>query len=289
MKGVAEGADVEFDSILAMNVRTEIAYGLFSDGCTALSWKAGDASFLAQNWDWQHEQMENLILIRIRQPSKPLIHMITEAGIIGKIGLNSAGVGVCLNAIRARGVDFKKLPCHLSLRASLESSSRNEAVSTLMKVGVASACHLLIADATGGMGLECSSQDICRLAMGNGMVLHTNHFLVEHAGVQEKMQLKDSPFRLQRIRDLVIAAETEDPVPTAASIGKLLEDEMNYPTAICRAETEDSSVTTLFSIDMDLTKKTARIRLGRPSAPENTLFLCPKDSESLHINGHSSD
>ncbi len=269
-----------------MNVRTEIAYGMFTDGCTALSWKAGDASFLAQNWDWQLEQKENLILARIRQPSKPLIHMITEAGIIGKIGLNSAGVGVCLNAIRARGVDFNKLPCHLSLRAALESSSRNEAVATLEKVGVASACNIIIADATGGMGLECSSQDICKLAMGNGRVLHTNHFLVEHAGVEDKMQLKDSPFRLQRIRGLVAAAETEDPIPSAESIGKLLEDEMNYPAAICRAETEDSTVATLFSIEMDLTTKTARVRLGRPSATEDTLFLRPCDSRSLHINGH---
>lgn len=49
LPGVAEGAGVSFDSILAMNVRTEIAYGMFSDGCTALSWKAGDASLLAQN------------------------------------------------------------------------------------------------------------------------------------------------------------------------------------------------------------------------------------------------
>lgn len=286
MLGVAEGADVDFDSILAMNVRTEIAYGMFSDGCTALSWKAGDASFLAQNWDWQHEQKENLILLRIRQSSKPTIHMITEAGIIGKIGLNSAGVGVCLNAIRARGVDFNKLPCHLALRAALDSSSRDGAVSTLENAGVASACHILIADATGGVGLECSSQDICKLTMGDGRVLHTNHFLIEHGGVEEKMQMKDSPFRLQRIRDLVAEAETKDPKPSAQIIGRFLEDEMNYPTAICRAQTEDSTVATLFSVVMDLTAKTATVRLGRPSATEDTLSLNPSDAEPVLINGH---
>lgn len=51
MQGVADGAGVEFEDILTLNVRTEIAYGMFSDGCTALSWKDGEKSFLAQNWD----------------------------------------------------------------------------------------------------------------------------------------------------------------------------------------------------------------------------------------------
>lgn len=56
MQGVGDGAGVEFEDVLALNVRTEIAYGLFSDGgCTALSWRdlnGGEgASFLAQNWD----------------------------------------------------------------------------------------------------------------------------------------------------------------------------------------------------------------------------------------------
>jgi len=51
MKGIAVGADVDFESILALNVRTEIAFGMVSDGCTAFCWKTKEASFLAQNWD----------------------------------------------------------------------------------------------------------------------------------------------------------------------------------------------------------------------------------------------
>jgi isopenicillin-N N-acyltransferase-like protein len=52
IRGVAEGAGVAYEDILALNVRTEIAFGAFSDGCTALSWKRGEKSLLAQNWDW---------------------------------------------------------------------------------------------------------------------------------------------------------------------------------------------------------------------------------------------
>jgi hypothetical protein len=51
MRGVADGASLDLEDILALNVRTEIAYGMFSDGCTAFSWKVGEKSFIAQNWD----------------------------------------------------------------------------------------------------------------------------------------------------------------------------------------------------------------------------------------------
>jgi isopenicillin-N N-acyltransferase-like protein len=51
MRGIAEGANKTLADIIALNVRTEINFGLFSDGCTALSWLHDDASILAQNWD----------------------------------------------------------------------------------------------------------------------------------------------------------------------------------------------------------------------------------------------
>ena len=88
-------------------------------------------SWLAQNWDWMPAQKRNLIVLSIpsqsHAPSVPAIKMVTEAGIIGKIGLNSSGVGVCLNAIKIKGMDPTKLPCHLGLRMVLESPSRAEA------------------------------------------------------------------------------------------------------------------------------------------------------------------
>lgn len=51
MKGLAEASHVPFESILALNVRTEIAYGMSADGCTAFAWKSDQAAFMGQNWD----------------------------------------------------------------------------------------------------------------------------------------------------------------------------------------------------------------------------------------------
>lgn len=51
MRGIADGAGVELADVLALNVRTEIAFGLFTDGCTMLAWHSEQSAFIAQNWD----------------------------------------------------------------------------------------------------------------------------------------------------------------------------------------------------------------------------------------------
>jgi isopenicillin-N N-acyltransferase-like protein len=192
--------------------------------------------------------------------------MMTEAGIVGKIGLNSSSVGVTLNAIKARDVDFAKLPCHLALRTVLNSTSRAEAVDKLMKAGVASACHITVADAaTGGLGLECSARDIVQMPMSeHGICTHSNHFVNAHAeGVVGAKMMLDSPARLERIRTL-LDREGPGTQPSFQVIERLLKDEEGYPTSICRAATEKSSLETLFSVCMDLGETRARVKMGRP-------------------------
>lgn len=51
MQGIADGAGKGLLDIVAINVRTEINFGLFSDGCTSLSWHTEKRAWLAQNWD----------------------------------------------------------------------------------------------------------------------------------------------------------------------------------------------------------------------------------------------
>jgi isopenicillin-N N-acyltransferase-like protein len=230
---------------------------------------ASETRVILTKWQWENEQSPNIISMHITpSPSTklPTIHMMTEAGIIGKIGLNSSSVGVTLNAIKARGVDFAKLPCHLALRTVLNSISRAEAVDKLTRAGVASACHITVADAaTGGRGLECSAQDIVQMPMSDhGVCTHSNHFVNAHAeGVLGAKMLLDSPLRLERIRTL-IAQEVPGTKPSFEAIERLLKDEEGHPGSICRASTEKSSLETLFSVCMDLGERVGRVKMGRP-------------------------
>ena len=78
--GIAEGAGLDVLDIVALNSRSEIALGLFSDGCTSLSWKKADGHgrLLAQNWDWVGTIKENLAIVSIEQDRKPKIFMVME-------------------------------------------------------------------------------------------------------------------------------------------------------------------------------------------------------------------
>jgi isopenicillin-N N-acyltransferase like protein len=218
--------------------------------------------------------------MHIYQPGKPRIHMMTEAGIIGKIGLNSCGVGVALNAVRAKGIDFGRLPVHLALRRVLESTCCEEAVNALEEVGVAAACHVLVADMTGSVGLECTAFDVVRVQSSKRqvkgsrgfMITHTNHFIEPHKGPSSPPDLPDSPFRLARINELL---DRESTTPSFETIEALLKDEENFPGSICRAQSDKNSFATLFSIIMDLKNCEARVKMGRPTESSGSLTLEP--------------
>ena len=217
------------------------------------------------------DDMKNLIVLTIEQQDKPTIKMVTEAGLIGKIGLNSAGVGVCLNAIKVKGMDPTRIPCHLGLRMVLESTTREDAISRLEKYGVASSCHMLVADASGGTGLEWSSIELAKIQMNSSrQVFHSNHYLTKHPGVEDTKWLKDSDFRVTRIEAL--CKELGDR-PSKESLSEVFKDETNYPAAICRAQVGECGSASLFNIIMDLTKRQANITLGRPIEPEEVVQL----------------
>ncbi|KAF2093449.1 isopenicillin-N N-acyltransferase [Rhizodiscina lignyota] len=274
MQGVADGADKTLADIIAINVRTEINFGLFTDGCTALSWKtSGGKSWLAQNWDWQEAQKPNIVVLHIEQEGKPSIKMVSEAGLIGKIGLNSKGVGICLNAIRAKGMDITRIPCHLGLRLALESESKEEAVAKLEKYDVASACHYLLADAKdGGIGIEWSSVDGKKIEMDTqGRVFHSNHYVKTH-GIKENQILADSKDRIKRIEEL--SNELKEDELNFDNVFNIFKDEQGLPGAICRYEAPPTTTSaTLFNIVMELQEKKAMVTMGRPVAPGERVEL----------------
>lgn len=217
------------------------------------------------------EQKQNLIITKITQANKPTIIQVTEAGIIGKIGFNSSGVGTLLNAIKVRGVDATRLPVHFALRMALEGNSIKEAVQKLEGYGIASSAHILIGDPNAAIGLEFTKSTFAHCVPDSaGRVIHANHLLLEHPGNTDTVWLKDSLGRVQTMTEIVGELDKD---PSWDQVSRLFEDEQNSPGAICRVETKETGSATLFNIVMDLKSKKAVVRLGRPTEVEERIEL----------------
>ncbi|ERS99602.1 isopenicillin-N N-acyltransferase [Sporothrix schenckii 1099-18] len=291
MRGIADGAGVPYTSILAINARSEIAMGLMDDGCTSVAWTTDDFSVAGQNWDWEDPQRARLVLMHIRPAADPIhprvnLDQVTEAGIVGKIGLNAHGVAVFLNALRAPGVNYDALPAHVALRVALEAPSRAQALAQLRAVAPAAgtSVHIMVADATGAMSIECTAVDMVTLSDVNGKLAHTNHFLAKHApdaptGASYAI-FPDTYARQERITQLLDGDSRShheainDSSSALSLVQKWLADTDGFPVSINRQSSPPGNgSTTLFSIAVDLHARRAIVIDGRPTNGGKTYYL----------------
>jgi isopenicillin-N N-acyltransferase-like protein len=223
---------------------------------------------------WDLRQQHSLVALTIDLPDGLRIAQITEAGIIGKIGFNSAGVGICLNAIRCKGLSFDRLPLHLALRVALSAPSADIADAWLKKSGVATAGHILIADTSGGISTEWTAIGMQQIS---GPVLtHSNHFLMPQDRSVKEVATADSWKRVERIKQLLSAGRMTGEEIDYVAAKRILEDEQGWPGAINRSVEDYSTTATLFSIVMDLKTGQAKIRVGRPTEAISSLTLSVK-------------
>ncbi|EGX91304.1 Acyl-coenzyme A:6-aminopenicillanic-acid-acyltransferase 40 kDa form, putative [Cordyceps militaris CM01] len=298
----ANGAGLSYAAVLALNARTEISMGMMDDGCTSLAWKTDMFSVAGQNWDWDVPQKARLVLLHIKpapdgSTQRPRASLVTEAGLLCKSGINSAGVGVFINAIKARGVRFDALPLHVAFRVVLDSESRVKAVARLRALALGTSGHILVADRTGGTSLEFTHLGVRQLDMADGRLAHTNHFLVAHEPpVADAVIFPDSLARMARISELLARANAKQAGGGVACCERMLQDEEGFPTAINRKRSPVRDSETLFSIVADLEAGMAYVKLGRPSEPDGHWVLKPAelrrqalgfDSPSVDAGGHA--
>ncbi|CAK7199576.1 hypothetical protein SEUCBS139899_002257 [Sporothrix eucalyptigena] len=290
MQGIADGAagGLTRDDILTLNVRSEIALTNYTDGCTSISQVSQQKVFLAQNWDWLEELHNGMVVLDIspaptddgKTPVDRLL-FLGEAGIVGKIGMNSAGFGLCMNAIRsgALGRTDRHLPVHVISRRLLQfAHSFDDALAILGEYGVASCINLMLGDKSGKHAdMECSPYGhTCINANeggnGAGFVAHTNHLYGTVAGGRPA-KLVDHPAdnsfaRLARMQ-LLTKEDAQNSVPVSfASLRARLSDLEGSPYAICRSRPPGAvgmeRMVTLCTILMELTTGKGVVSIGRP-------------------------
>ena len=273
IEGIASTAEIDPIWIYMLNSRSEIM-NTFRNECTAVFFK--EKTLLGQNWDWA-EALEKLgVILRIKKPKKPEILMMTEPGIIGKIGMNSSGVGVCLNFLDS-GKICEGVPIHIILRSVLESSTIEEVKQNICHEMLGKSANILIGDKNGHiLNLEFANDNIYTTDRTNQAFLHTNHYLNNGKLNTDKVKLASSFARYSRATDLIKELDTF----SITEMKQILKDQSHQTLPICRPYIEDpdlGNVGTICTILMDLKKHQLHITRGSPLKSPFTTINLPKE------------
>ena len=284
MKGIAEAAKVSFEEILAINVRTELMYPdqLAGRGeCTALAalpeaTTSGDM-LLGQNWDWKPHLLDTTILLRIEQEKKPTVLTLTEAGIVGKIGFNSAGLGACLNILKSSLADVG-IPIHVLMRGILKCELFGDAIGKIVSMNRGSSNNTLIAHRDGAaIDFEMAPKDLDFLYPENGVIVHTNNFFSARLRPLDTgiSQFPDTLLRYGRAHQKMHLRAGRIGV---TDLKEILADHFNHPDSICRhpdlRDPELERAQTVASVIMNLTRGEMQVTQGPPcSNPYQTIEL----------------
>lgn len=259
---MADTIDVDPLWLYALNARSEIM-NKFANECTASYFKT--TKLLGQNWDWAQELESLAVVLRMKQDSKPDILQMTEPGIIGKIGFNSKGLGVCLNFLHLDGYDPLGVPTHVLLRAVLDCHTIDEAKDLVQKHATGRTSNFLVGDQFGNyFDVEFAGDEHFLIEPKENQFVHTNHYLGRHI-TPETEEFASSYSRFRRGNDVVLNLKN----PGLIEFKNLLLDKENSDLPICRNYKKPindmlETTGTICSIVMDLEQKEMHITRGTP-------------------------
>lgn len=265
---LARAAAIDPLWIYALNGRTELL-NINPMECTTLVFKK--QRLMGQNWDWHSEMEELAVILDIEKEDGHRILTMTEPGMIGKIGMNHCGVGVCLNFMSVENYQPSGIPLHVILRSILDSKSVNEAQALIGPHLRGKAGNIVISNGTGDVvDLELGGDDYFSVPVDD-LFVHTNHFLTKID--YDLKSFPSSTGRYNRAKELL--GQLDD--PSIDSIKDILKDRGNGEAPICRTRfshpllIDDHSIT-VTTIVMDLKNLEFHITRGNPFDNPFTVF-----------------
>ncbi|WP_332603189.1 C45 family peptidase [Arthrobacter sp. S2(2024)] len=268
MNGIASGSGVDLWQIAALNGRTEIlsqALGARPGECTTIGRVAGHV-FGVQTWDW-HEEMNDHWYLQSVSGAKRSFVGLAEHGMLGKIGMNDAGVSVFLNILGHVNDEPRGIPIHLLAAEVLaNASSVEEATSIVSSAVVSTSSALTFMDEHTAVTVEISPGVVSVILPENGTLAHTNHFLDKEFGAGEKPGLYD-PDSQDR---LALVQSRLDRYPASTGVDDILHFLYSDPDqpGICCVPTPDATFgnrwATLATVTMENRKCEMRVANGSP-------------------------
>ncbi|MCX4884161.1 MULTISPECIES: C45 family peptidase [unclassified Streptomyces] len=176
--GLADGIGIHRDQALLLQLRREIlGYRKIParGDCTTYA-KAGSHPVLAQTVDLNGDLDDHISVLDVRLTGSPRRTLVLSfAGLLGYLGVNSDGLAVGLNLVL--GGDWKPgVPPYLAIRHVLDSAATvDEAVECLSGLPLASSRSFMLCDA--GKAVWVEALDGGFRCLEAQQAEHTNHFL----------------------------------------------------------------------------------------------------------------
>lgn len=219
IEGIAAGAGLTPEAVGALNARTELLARVARQApvpqrgecSTLVALEAEGGPLGAQTWDWHEELAATWLVWGFETSTGMRVQTLTEAGMLAKIGVNSAGIAVLLNVLHHEddaSVPFG-VPIHVLLRRLLaDSESIFDAVRLLADAPVAASSAVTLIAAAAGEETALTAEVRPGVAPeyvlpdDSGLLVHTNHFLSPAAvpGDREPRIGPDSLPRLELLR-----------------------------------------------------------------------------------------
>lgn len=258
--GIARGSCQPEYIIHALNARSELMSEMFTEfnECTAVYF--AQTSMLGQNWDWNSRLESLFVLMEVHRPDGHRLMTITEPGMLGKIGINSAGVGVCLNFMPSTH-ELRGLPIHIVLRAILDAGNYKSATTLARYAGSGRSGNVLIGGDSGeAITFEYLGEEQLEFEPEDGTLLHTNHSL----GITSDDATLCSIQRYEDSRRWCV----EHPERDLSALQSLLSAKAHpeYPVLREYREVDGRIVGTLCTIAMDLPARELHLRIGHDAS-----------------------
>ncbi|MHA2032493.1 MAG: C45 family autoproteolytic acyltransferase/hydrolase [Candidatus Kariarchaeaceae archaeon] len=263
IESIAEASDVDPLWIYAINSRSEILSNMNngSTECTALYFK--NPAVLGQNWDWAADFEELAFVMRLSKPDGHKIIQVTEPGMIGKIGFNNSGLGVCLNFLSVNE-ELNGLPIHIILRAMLDGKSIEEVINLAKNVDKGQSGNILIGDKSGKyQDIEFGGSEVYLLNVEDKHFIHTNHFL-KNENLNSNPDLLQSSYNRYKLASKLVKSHKTYSLEFMKSI---LLDDTDPKLPICRKYIPGrvkEKVGTVCTILMDLNQQIMHVTKGSP-------------------------
>ena len=252
VEGIAEGAQAPFELVLGLQlldeewahrVRLARADGRL-EKCSSVGIVATDGVWLGQNMDLgAYTDGHQALLSIAAEGSAPSALVFTVAGMIGLMGVNAAGVGVCVNSLPQLPSAPRGLPVAFVLRRLLQARSLAEACELVRNLPHATNQHYLIAGPGAVRAFEASCEAVGEYHPPNpSRVLHTNHPLADIPGAFEDAAARENT--VARLKSLT--ARLSGGAPGLVEIEAALSafDDPRHPVCRLRGESPLSAFTT---------------------------------------------